>query len=360
MGRIKRRILFFFDGSNNKAAARADVHQTNVFRLRKTFTGGDSAPQIMFYFAGVGTRGDPISAISGRGFDQIIIEAFVNLTSNYSPGDQIYLFGFSRGAAAARALSGMISDPGLLPSDELSLFPELWRYFVGAGELGRADCDVLREKLRSRVIHPTIRFIGAFDTVAGSSWDSQKLFSKVRFRSLHLNNCVSAAVQILAIDDNRNPSFSPLLWNRSTSNQVLEQIWMPGVHSDIGGSSDGRLLGNVALLTMIARIKEYCPELEWNEGAIAEILEDLKERPIAEITNERAGLFPKLLLKGHRSIGLHKNEFIHSIFDSLVDREFKIRGARQSYKPTNINSNLPRLNTQFDSEFSQICRRHLD
>jgi Uncharacterized alpha/beta hydrolase domain (DUF2235) len=105
-----------------------------------------------------------------------------------------------------------------------------------------------------------VKFLGAFDTVAGSDWDEKCLFSKVRFQSLHLDRCVDAAVQILAIDDNKNPSFSPLLWDRPSkfrTDQELGQIWMPGVHSDIGGSSDGRFLGNVALLTMVDRAKKH-------------------------------------------------------------------------------------------------------
>jgi uncharacterized protein (DUF2235 family) len=147
------------------------VFPTNVCRLQQAFTcGWNDTPQIRFYFSGVGTRGDYTSAASGRGFDEIIIDAFVNLASNYMPGDQVYLFGFSRGAAAARALGGMISDPGLLQGDSLSSFPELWRYFLGT-KLRAAERELLRSKLERRLIRPgpTVQFLGAFDAVAGSS-----------------------------------------------------------------------------------------------------------------------------------------------------------------------------------------------
>jgi uncharacterized protein (DUF2235 family) len=110
-----RRLMCFFDGTSNRAVGPKDVIPTNVYKLNQALTYGFSGvPQITFYFLGVGTRGDAISQATGNGFDQIITEAFINLASNYMDGDSIYLFGFSRGVAAARAISGMISDPGLL------------------------------------------------------------------------------------------------------------------------------------------------------------------------------------------------------------------------------------------------------
>jgi uncharacterized protein (DUF2235 family) len=65
--------------------------------------------QIVFYFLGVGTRGDNFSAYTGRGLDQIVREAYVNLASNVYDDPEVYFFGYSRGAAAARVLTGMLS-----------------------------------------------------------------------------------------------------------------------------------------------------------------------------------------------------------------------------------------------------------
>src|SRR4051812_24313667 len=185
-----RRLLFFFDGSNSRAVGPTETIPTNVFRLNRAITCGKGPiPQISFYFAGVGTRRDYWSAITGSGFDEIIIEAYVNLASNYMPGDQIYLFGFSRGAAAARALSGMITDPGLLRTANLHSFSDLWEYFVARP--GEARREQLQSKLRPLVNkNAKVKFLGAFDTVAGSYWDNNCLFTKVRFQSLHLDRCV--------------------------------------------------------------------------------------------------------------------------------------------------------------------------
>jgi uncharacterized protein (DUF2235 family) len=354
-----RRLIFFFDGSSNRAAGSTDTIPTNVFRLNRAITcGRGDSPQINFYFAGVGTRRDSLSSITGRGFDEIVIEAYVNLASNYMPGDQIYLFGFSRGAAAARALSGMITNPGLLLTANFHSFPDLWKYFVT--DPGEAKREQLRSKLRP-LVNPAakVKFLGAFDTVAGSSWDKKCLFTKVRFPNLHLDRCVDAAVQILAIDDDRNPSFSPLLWDglsKARTDQKLEQIWMPGVHGDIGGSSDGRFLCHLALLTMVERAKTYCPELEWNDSYLKEVWNELRRTcPRPEITNERSDFLDKwFLFRGARSIGGNEKEFVHPVFKLLADREFTIRGIRQRYNPTNYNP-LPVLGTTLDAEIAEIC-----
>jgi uncharacterized protein (DUF2235 family) len=348
-----RRLMCFFDGTSNRAVGPADVVPTNVYKLIQAFTYGFSGvPQITFYFSGVGTRGDTISTATGKGFDQIITEGFINLASNYMEGDSIYLFGFSRGAAAARAISGMISDPGLLHADGLEVFPELWKYFVDRN-LGQGTRSILRNKLNGRLLYPRpkVEFLGAFDTVAGTSWDMAGLFSKVRMRNLHLDSCVKSAVQILSIDDNRNPSFSPLLWDRSQAHQFLEQIWMPGVHADIGGASDGTFLGDLALLTMIDRISDRCPELEWDVGYITTIGERVLEAAQVEITNERPGILRKLLWKRPREVGGEAgNHRIHPVFDLLKNQHFVIRGAKrpyQAYRPALELAKFSEARTKF-------------
>ncbi|UPK35145.1 DUF2235 domain-containing protein [Bradyrhizobium sp. 186] len=353
--------MFFFDGSSNQAAAAKDIIPTNVFRLNRAVTYGFSGvPQIAFYFAGVGTRRDYASAATGRGFDEIVIEAYVNLASNYMPGDQIYLFGFSRGAAAARALSELISKPGLLPADNLDVFPELWKCFVES-DLGDAKLQSLTSKFKSRLHsdQPRIRFLGAFDAVAGSSWDRFNVFGKVRFRNSTLDPSVDHAVHLLAIDDNRNPSFSPLLWEgTSERTQILEQIWMPGVHADIGGCSDGRFLGDVALLTMMERIQQYCPEVEIDEGYLQkEVVSNVRSARRVEISDERPGILRKLLRGGPRAIGRQGGEYIHSIFGQLLNRQFAIRGEQKRYCPENYRKALSVAATELDDELQNIVKR---
>jgi uncharacterized protein (DUF2235 family) len=354
--------MFFFDGSSIRAAGPKPVIPTNVFRLSQTFTYGFSGvPQIVFYFPGVGTRADSMSAVTGQGFDQIAMDAYIDLASNYQPGDRIYLFGFSRGAAAAAALSELISDPGLTSRDGLHVFPEIWRYLI----LDR-NKEAERERLRNRLSGllwddppPEIEFLGAFDTVEGSSWDIAKLFTTVRIRDLAVPVRVKAAVQVLAIDDDRNPSFSPFLWKANSQlAEKVEQIWIPGVHADVGGMSDGTFLGNLALLTMIERIKSHCPEVELDDVYVDKPLRDLRDRSKLQISNERPGLLRKLLRKNPRNMGGHVGECVHPIVDMLYGKTFKIKGRSSVYEPHNyVRDALPVCQTEHLELFKEACAR---
>ena len=337
-----RRLLCFFDGTSNRAVGPKNVSPTNVFRLNQAFTYGfHGVPQITFYFSGVGTRGDTLSMATGKGFDQIIMEAYINIASNYKDGDKIYLFGFSRGAAAARALSGLLAEPGLLGADSLAGFPNLWEYFVNAS-IGAAERRVLLDSLKDSLTKPApvVEFVGAFDTVPGTSWDFASLFTKVRFHNLVLPAIVKNAVQVLALDDNRKPSFTPLLWSKMSNpdDQFLQQIWMPGVHGDIGGASDGTLLSDVALLTMIERIGDRCPELEWDTFYIGDVVSKVRQATECQITSEREGLVRKFLFHGEREVGSKESacQLVHPIFSMMKDRSLKVRGRKQVYAPRNM------------------------
>jgi len=98
---MTKRLVFFLDGTAASAAGGRFRDATNVFRLSvaKHYEGTDGIPQIAFYFAGVGTRGDWTANATAQGIDQIIREAYISLASNYYPGDEVYLFGYSRGGS---------------------------------------------------------------------------------------------------------------------------------------------------------------------------------------------------------------------------------------------------------------------
>ncbi|HEU0147505.1 MAG TPA: DUF2235 domain-containing protein [Bradyrhizobium sp.] len=155
-----------------------------------------------------------------------------------------------------------------------------------------------------------------------------------------LEPCVDNAVQLLAIDDNRNPSFSPLLWDGKAPNQTVEQIWMPGVHADIGGCSDGRFLGNMALLTMLDRMKAHCPEVEFDDDYIGTVRRALQEAKSIAVTNERPGIGRKLLLRRRRMIGAASDEYVHPIVPALSGAKVLVRGRERVYQPRNLPNEM--------------------
>jgi uncharacterized protein (DUF2235 family) len=354
---MAKRLLFFLDGTAASAAGGRFRDATNVLRLSvaRHYEGADRIPQIAFYFAGVGTRGDWIANATAQGTDQLIREAYVSLASNYYPDDEIYLFGYSRGAVAARALAGMLAYAGLLGADHLDRLWAVWELFL----LG-PDADNPQARALHKVVdeykwekQPKIEFLGLFDPVAGTSHDIFRVFSVARLRDWPLEASVKVGVQILSIDDNRIPSFAPLLWKgESNDSQIIEQIWLPGVHADVGGNSDGGFISDVSLLTMIDRIKKHCPSLRLDNAYVGKAIDHLQSHNEVVISNERPDIWRKVLWRGRRIIGQYRaTERIHPIFKPMCGKEIKIRGKRAEYLLRDDANDLRELETEYKDEF---------
>jgi hypothetical protein len=205
------------------------------------------------------------------GIDELIADLYVNVCSNYQRGDKIYIFGFSRGAAVARALTGLLSY-GILEAHHINMFGHVWAAYTNqSGEVilpgaARTKIEVSTGKRLDYASncsqrHPRIEFVGVFDTVVGGSGVAEKV-QRLRLANCKVQPNVKHAVQLLAIDESRK-FFKPVFWTGTTDPRelglgwrpsTLEQIWMPGVHSDVGGAYGKRHLGNLALQTMIDRV----------------------------------------------------------------------------------------------------------
>ena len=75
---------------------------------------------------------------SGSGLEATLAEAYRFLVFAYAPGDEVQLFGFSRGAYTARSLAGLIRTSGILERGQAEAIPEaLALYRARAG--GRPD-----------------------------------------------------------------------------------------------------------------------------------------------------------------------------------------------------------------------------
>lgn len=273
-----RHLIYFIDGTWLWAASdnSLDVY-SNVYRLNTLLEadGEDGRAQIVYYSRGLGAVRSLWQQYSAGGFssgiDGIIADLYVNICSNYQRGDKIYIFGFSRGAVVARALTGLLSY-GILEAHRINMFAHVWAAYTGqSGEVllpgqTRSSADRTIQKPLDYTSHcserhPRIEFVGVFDTVAGGNGISE-VAQRLRLASCAVQPNVKHAVQLLAIDEGRM-FFKPILWTgigdpkklkRNWRPTTLEQIWMPGVHSDVGGAYSKRQLGNLALLTMIDRV----------------------------------------------------------------------------------------------------------
>jgi uncharacterized protein (DUF2235 family) len=169
-----KRIALFLDGTWNIVS-----DNTNVWRLKALCApvSADGSLQCAYYNSGLGTRvGEKVrGGMFGYGIDTAVIEAYEWLIENYNAGDEIFIFGFSRGAYTARSLSGLVSRFGLLtPGAPLSIRQLYNRYKKGnqastiRGIISREDKSksTLEEEWMLKYSRPIpIKFIGVWDTV---------------------------------------------------------------------------------------------------------------------------------------------------------------------------------------------------
>jgi uncharacterized protein (DUF2235 family) len=319
-------------------AAFRDVFQSNVHRMNIALNYEDESfnPQIYMYLAGVGAsnRSSRIMAGTvGEGLGSLILNAYINLASNYVPGDKVYIFGFSRGAVAARALCGFISYCGLLDANSLSLIHPAWRHFV------REKSDFNFAAHRAQAHNVDIEFLGIWDTVTGP-YRFAELRQKYRFESLRLNPNVKCGVHILSIDESRK-AFSPLLWEGCGDNQHMEQIWIPGVHTDIGGGYQESFLSTFSLLLMIDRLATHCPDLSFDTKYIDEtLIRDIEKSDfvVNDEWHQHPSRFFKFATKNFRTVYdvPEHGHFVHPIVAQTLDRETRVRSRTQKYKPSYV------------------------
>lgn len=227
-----KRIVFCADGTWDGKS-----NNTNVFKIFNALQ--ISAEQIPFYDSGVGADGNPIEKLLGGAFGlglfQKIKDGYTKISHVYEEGDQIFLFGFSRGAYTARSLGGMITACGL-PTGE---FDDNLVETAFDAYRHKDQRDTLLQKLaNSGMYKAPITMVGVWDTVGSLGIPAivggvSPLLYGFLDTSLHPN--VQNAFQALAIDE-RRCEFPPTLWTSApAAGQTIQQVWFCGVHSDVGG-----------------------------------------------------------------------------------------------------------------------------
>lgn len=338
-----KRIFIGIDGTGNSAYF--DKFASNVYRmnLALNYNNADGTPQLFFYFSGVGTSSykylDLFGKAFGEGIDELILQAYVNLVTNYVPGDKIYVFGFSRGSVAARALTGLISRSGLLLNENSPLIAEAWHYFLDDESAGNYQDQ------KPHVTHRNvaIEFLGVWDTVYGIAPDRalrRNAFMQLRFKNFHLDRSVKVGVHILSIDDTRK-FFWPMTWDNVTEpGQAMEQIWMPGVHSDIGGGYEKSFLSKVSFLAMIDRLKQYCPDLTFDADYLDDAVEYLRDPANDFAINDEWKEYTAFLHRSsHRpcssGVTLYRQS-AHPLLGAISEKEIFCRSKIMKYTPSYV------------------------
>jgi uncharacterized protein (DUF2235 family) len=305
-----KRLVLCCDGTWNSAdQTRNGIPcPTNVIRIAfRIAKRQDGVRQIVYYGQGVGT-GNSLDRFTGgafgKGVEDNIFDAYRFLIANYESGDELYLFGFSRGAFTARSIAGMIRKCGILSREYVDKYIEalkLYRSEEGPDEEGptefRSAYSVNKEKLT------IIKFIGVWDTVGALGIPLGGLRNLTRrkhqFHDTELSGSVKFAYHALAIDERRAP-FKPTLWQyKPKSEQIVEQVWFPGVHSNIGGGYPDRSLSDLSLKWMIEKAKNA--GLAFDESVDA--YHSLSPDPSGKVYQSKKGLYK--MTKGYdRVIGL--------------------------------------------------------
>jgi hypothetical protein len=210
----------------------------------------------------------------GVGLSANVLEAYRFLSLNYRPGDNIYAFGFSRGAFTARSLCGFLSASGLLRAEHCDEPTQAaaWQYYRTKPKMRYpADREALRAKCHNDV---RVRFLGVFDTVGTLGIPRQSLNGIGRrafeFHDTEVSSIVDHSCHALAIDEHR-AEFEAAVWNapRHRSYRTVEQVWFPGAHANVGGGYQDRGLSDLSLDWMLKRASRHCPELAWKPAGLA-------------------------------------------------------------------------------------------
>ncbi len=250
---MPKRIVCCTDGTWDNSDSK-----TNVYRMYKAVN--QTADQIAFYDDGVGANGTPVQRLLGGAFGSGLFErikhAYTKIAHVYEAGDEIFLFGFSRGAYTARSLAGMIGICGL-PTGKFD--DQLVDVAFNAYRHKEQRSALLDSVRNCNLYDAKVTMIGVWDTVG--SLGIPALFGGVSsllygFLDTSLNPDVLNAFHALAIDE-RRIEFPPTLWSSTPAvGQTLEQVWFCGTHSDVGGGysadvSSGTALSDITLAWMM-------------------------------------------------------------------------------------------------------------
>lgn len=284
-----KKLVFCFDGTGNTLDK---PHATNVaITAAAVKNSAKTGAQFVYYDEGVGTgnwRDRIIGGAVGKGLYDRVIEGYKALVFNYEPGDEIFIFGFSRGAYTARSFAGLLHHVGIINScfadrihvaatlyqkrekkdaveelDAINRFRQEFATEACASEEDRAwragrGLDV------SAIPTVNIKYIGVWDTVKTvgdpmlGDTDRDGEYDEAEFHDHHLYATVEAARHAVAIDERRE-KFGVTLWDNidqlntargkhiAHPDRPYQQQWFPGDHGSVGGGGDIRGLSDEAL-----------------------------------------------------------------------------------------------------------------
>jgi uncharacterized protein (DUF2235 family) len=354
----QKRLVVFLDGTWNSVDS-----NTNVWRMRALCAakGKDDTPQLVYYEVGVNGF---LGGIFGQGLDENIRLAYEWLLENYNDGDEIFIFGFSRGAFTARSLAGLVALEGILKAGSPIGLTELFdRYKKGNEKTiwtlkdkeASGDTSKLtdQEKWLLKYSQPAkVKVVGVWDTVGSVGVAAGNIRGISRSQFDYLQTGLFIPIQngyhALAIDEHRN-DFAPTLWDvhhRKDPNAPIppprplsgvEQRWFVGAHANVGGGYEGDLLAQAPLRWMMKKAEshglsfrsEVYPDGDALKGSIADSYRSFG-----------SGLYSLVFPPLYRTIGREpdvREDGSHINVNETIDASvFQRWRADPTYRPANL------------------------
>lgn len=345
----ERKHIILLDGTwNDETGLNSDGLVTNIVNLNRILLD-DNETQIVRYHRGVGNDNDnkwlgqSWKGITGRTVQKIVDNVYARFVQDWQKGDHIYIFGFSRGAAAARMLATKIFREGVPNQITITIKPFANKE-TKVVEQVISDVQIKRDKT-----HPIeIEFLGVWDTV--SAFGFPNVFARFLgakpndlFKDNFIAGNIKRAVHLVAIDETRNP-FQPSLMNYQEG--ITHEVWFPGVHSDIGGSYLEDSLAKVSLNYMLKQLKEWNDLRKLNEFLIHE--ETLKTHAREEIDKAYFHFHGKDVGKNLRQIGVQISGKIDPNLKPKVHKlHQKIAASRTAFSVIKVKKETKHANFQY-------------
>jgi uncharacterized protein (DUF2235 family) len=286
-----KRLIVCCDGTWQRIYAGS---LTNVALTARAIAPRDAKgqAQIVYYSAGVGASLSGLSlwqGMTGADLDDNLLETWLFLNLTYEPGDEVYLFGFSRGAYTVRSLAGLLRKIGILrraPVDKARAALDLYR----ARDIGADAPETERFRTAHAIAWPRIsapftappvdlriRYLGVWDTVGALGIPrvlpiSLGFNKQYEFHDTALSRSVEHARHAVAIDE-RRAAFAPTLWSNVAAFNTpgaparVAQAWFPGDHGGVGGGPC-RGLSNCALLWVLEGAEQAGLTLDREPGSV--------------------------------------------------------------------------------------------
>ena len=331
---MKKRIVVCADGTWNRPEEDLDKdHPTNVLRLARAIkpTGSGGVTQQVFYDWGIGSYYAQVSGgATGKGINKNIKDGYRYIVQNYRPGDEIFLFGFSRGAYTVRSLCGLINNVGILKRPDARLIEEAFRLYKRSGKRFHPDGEASVD-FRQAHSHASrrIAFLGVWDTVGalGIPFSVMGLLdSDDEFYDTKIGRNLDRARHALAIDEQRE-DFEPTTITARDADDV-KQVWFAGCHSDLGGGlapdPDGGVLSDHPLGWLLEEAGKAGLAVERH------LKDELTSKATAKLHASRKRIY--------RFRGRHIRDIDHGQGEILIHESVRRRWNASSakYRPKNL------------------------